>query len=94
MCIGIPAQVIESGEFSALCRTRNGKERISTVLIGPQPQGAWLLCFLGAAREVICETDARHIDKALDGLSAIMGGAEDIDIDAYFPGLGQAGQHV
>jgi len=93
MCVGIPAQVIVPGEFSALCRTRNGEEQISTVLIGPQPHGVWLLCFLGAAREVISEADAHNIDKALDGLSALMGGAEDIDVDAYFPGLEHAGEH-
>ena len=87
MCVGIPAQVIEAGEFSALCRTRNGEEQINTLLIGPQPPGTWLLSFLGSAREVISEADARNIDMALDGLSAIMAGAEDIDLDTYFPGL-------
>jgi hydrogenase expression/formation protein HypC len=90
MCVGIPAQVIEAGEFTARCRTRNGEEQINLLLTGPQPAGTWLLTFLGSAREVISEEDARHIDQALDGLSAIMSGESEIDVDHFFPGLGQS----
>ncbi|MCU7796794.1 MAG: HypC/HybG/HupF family hydrogenase formation chaperone [Candidatus Thiodiazotropha sp. (ex Notomyrtea botanica)] len=89
MCVGIPAQVIEAGEFVSRCRTRNGEESINMMLTGAQPAGTWLLTFLGSAREVISEQDARHIDKALDGLSAIMSHDEDIDVDHYFPGLAE-----
>jgi hydrogenase expression/formation protein HypC len=89
MCVGIPAQVIEAGEFVARCRSRNGVEMINMMLTGSQPVGTWLLTFLGSAREVISEEDARHIDQALDGLSAIMSSDADIDVDHYFPGLGQ-----
>ncbi|MBT2968720.1 MAG: hypothetical protein B6D72_13705 [gamma proteobacterium symbiont of Ctena orbiculata] len=87
MCVGIPAQVIEAGEFVARCRSRNGEEPINMMLIGPQPAGTWLLTFLGSAREVISAEDARTIDLALDGLSAIMGESAEIDVDHYFPGL-------
>jgi hydrogenase expression/formation protein HypC len=87
MCVGIPAQVIEAGEFIARCRTRNGEEQINMMLLGAQPAGTWLLTFLGSAREVISEQDAQLIDRALDGLSAIMSDEADIDIDHYFPGL-------
>jgi hydrogenase expression/formation protein HypC len=87
MCIGIPAQVIEASDFVARCHTRNGEEQINMMLTGPQPAGTWLLTFLGSAREVISEKDAREIDKALDGLSVIMGGDAEIDVDHYFPGL-------
>ena len=87
MCVGIPAQIIEAGDFVARCRTRNGEERINMMLTGPQPAGTWLLTFLGSAREVISEEDARNIDKALDGLSAIMSEDADIDVAHYFPGL-------
>ncbi|MEW8507486.1 MAG: HypC/HybG/HupF family hydrogenase formation chaperone [Candidatus Thiodiazotropha sp.] len=90
MCVGIPAQVIEAGEFVARCRSRNGVEQINMMLIGPQPVGTWLLSFLGSAREVISEEDARTIDLALDGLSAIMGENAEIDVDHYFPGLADA----
>ena len=87
MCVGIPAQVIEAGDFVARCRTRNGDEQINMMLTGSQPEGTWLLTFLGSAREVISEEDAQHIDKALDGLSAIMSSNEEIDVAHYFPGL-------
>ena len=89
MCVGIPALVLEAGDFVARCRTRNGEEPINLMLTGPQPAGTWLLTFLGSAREVISERDARHIDKALDGLSAIMADNTDIDVDHYFPELGK-----
>ena len=87
MCVGIPAQIIEAGDFVARCRTRNGEEQINMMLTGPQPAGTWLLTFLGSAREIISEEDARNIDKALDGLSAIMSEDADIDVAHYFPGL-------
>ena len=90
MCVGIPALVLEAGDFVARCRTRNGEEPINLMLTGPQPAGTWLLTFLGSAHEVISEQDARHIDQALDGLSAIMSGEDGIDVDRYFPGLGQS----
>jgi len=91
MCIGIPMQVIEPGELSALCRGRNGEERVNMLLLGEQPAGTWVLSWLGWAREVISEQDAQHINRALDGLGEIMNGAESIDVDHYFPGLGPAG---
>jgi hydrogenase expression/formation protein HypC len=87
MCVGIPAQVIEAGDFVSRCRTRNGEEQINMMLTGAQPAGTWLLTFLGSAREVISEEDALNIDRALDGLSAIMTDNADIDVDHYFPGL-------
>ncbi len=88
MCIGVPVQVVESNDFMALCRGRNGEETVNMMLIGPQPVGTWVLNFLGSAREVLSEEDAAKIDKALDGLAAVMEG--ETDIDRYFPGLGQA----
>jgi hydrogenase expression/formation protein HypC len=88
MCIGVPVQIIEDGDLMALCRGRNGDERVNMMLIGPQPVGSWVLNFLGSAREVLSEQDAININKALDGLSEIMSGAENVDIDHYFPGLG------
>ncbi|MCP4487919.1 MAG: HypC/HybG/HupF family hydrogenase formation chaperone [Gammaproteobacteria bacterium] len=88
MCVGVPVQIIESGNLMALCRGRNGEEQVNMMLIGAQPKGSWVLNFLGSAREVLSEQDALNIDKALDGLQAIMKGEADVDIDSYFPGLG------
>ena len=90
MCIGLPVQVIEPGELSALCRGRNGEERVNMLLVGEQPAGTWVLTHLGSAREVITEQDAQQIIRALDGLGEIMNGAESIDVDHYFPDLGSA----
>ncbi|OQX30653.1 MAG: hypothetical protein B0D96_02950 [Candidatus Sedimenticola endophacoides] len=89
MCIGVPVQIVEAGEFSALACGRNGEERVNMMLIGAQPVGTWVISFLGSAREVIGEEDAVNINKALDGLSAIMNGEGQIDVDHYFPGLGE-----
>jgi hydrogenase assembly chaperone HypC/HupF len=83
-------QVIRPGELTALCRGRNGEEEVNMLLVGAQPAGAWVLIFLGWAREVISEAHAREIDLALDGLQEIMDGAESIDVDRHFPGLGHA----
>lgn len=92
MCIGIPVQIVESGEFMARCRGRNGEEMINMMLIGSQTVGTWVLSFLGSAREVLSAEDADNIDRALDGLSAVMQGQTDIDIDHYFPDLEKAGE--
>jgi len=89
MCVGIPVQIIEAGEYMARCRGRNGEEIVNMMLIGPQLEGTWVLSFLGSAREVLSAEDAGNIDKALDGLSAVMSGEVDIDINHYFPGLEQ-----
>lgn len=87
MCIGIPVRIVKPGELVATCRGRNGEEQVNMMLVGSQPEGTWVLNFLGSAREVLSEEDARLIDKALDGLAAIMSGHSDIDIDSFFPGL-------
>ena len=88
MCVGIPVKIIQSGEFVALCQGRNGQEKVNMMLIGSQPEGTWVLNFLGSAREVLSEHEALKIDKALDGLSAIMSG-DDVDVKDYFPDLQQ-----
>ncbi len=87
MCIGVPVQIVESGDYVARCRGRNGEEQVNMMLIGSHPVGTWVLNFLGSAREVLSEEYAEKINKALDGLTAIMQGEIDIDVDSYFPGL-------
>jgi hydrogenase expression/formation protein HypC len=94
MCIGIPMQIIESRGFSALCRGKNGEQEVNMMLIGPQPEGTWIINFLGSAREVVSEEDARKIDSALDALSAVMSGEEEIDVAKYFPDLVPASERV
>ncbi len=87
MCVGVPVKIIESFDFTARCAGRNGVEDINMMLIGPQSAGTWVLAFLGSAREVLSEDEALKINKALDGLAAIMAGQENVNIDDYFPDL-------
>ncbi|WP_417840252.1 HypC/HybG/HupF family hydrogenase formation chaperone [Terasakiella sp.] len=93
MCIGTPVKVIENRDFVALCEGRNGTEEVNMMLVGPQTEGTWVLNFLGSAREVISEQDAENINKALDGLTAIMDGVDKIDVDMYFPDISMKNNH-
>ena len=86
VCIGIPMQIVEQREFTALCRGRAGEREVNTLLTGPQAPGTWVLNFLGTAREVISAEDARRIDDALAAVEAIARG-ELVDVDAHFPDL-------
>ena len=89
MCIGVPVQVVEPGEFVATCEGLNGIEQVNMMLLGAQPAGTWVLNFLGSAREVLTEEDAMNINMALKGLNAIMSGETEVDFNSYFPGLGR-----
>ena len=90
MCVGTPVQVVLSREVMSVCRGRNGDDEVNMLLVGQQPVGTWVIAFLGWAREVIDEQQAKDIDLALDGLQQIMDGADAIDVPHHFPGLGQA----
>ena len=74
MCLGIPMRVIEPMGREALCDGREGRRLIDMVLVGPQPAGAWLLTFLGSAREVLTAEAAQKIDRALDALAGALAG--------------------
>jgi len=86
MCLGIPMQVIEVYENSALCEGRNGRQVINTMLLGQMEAGQWLLTFLDAGREVIDAERAALVDAALDGLQAVAEGGE-VDLDLFFADL-------
>lgn len=88
MCIGVPVKIVEMQDFMAICEGRNGRETVNMMLIGPQPEGTWILNYLGSGREVLSADEAEKINSALDGLTAIMNGNEEIDIDKYFPDIG------
>jgi hydrogenase expression/formation protein HypC len=74
VCLAIPMQVAEPMGDTAWCTGREGRRLVDLSLVGPQPVGAWLLTFLGAAREVIPEETARNTDRALDALAAVLAG--------------------
>ena len=80
MCIGIPMRVTEPRGASAWCDGRDGRRLIDLRLVGPQPEGAWILAYLDAAREVLTPDAAARIDRALDALAAALAGdAEGIE---------------
>jgi len=85
MCIGVPLQVIECDEQTAVCAADGRQERLNLMLVGPQPVGAWLLAFQGSAIRVISEDEARQTRAALAALDAALNGAD--DLDAFFGDL-------
>ncbi len=86
MCLGIPMQVLEAHENSALCEGRNGRQVINTMLVDRVEVGQWLMTFLDAGREVIDAERAALVNAALDGLQAVSEGGE-VDLDVFFADL-------
>lgn len=74
MCIGIPMRIVEAGEFEAVCERHGQAQRISLMLIGPQPAGAFVLTHLGSAIRVLDADEAQAIDNALAGLAEAVDG--------------------
>lgn len=79
MCIGVPMQVVETGEGWAHCDDMGQHRRINTMLVGDQPVGTWLLVFLDSARDVLTADDAARIRNALHAVHLVMQGETDID---------------
>lgn len=89
MCVGVPLRVQRMDGVFAICTDRAGAEhRVDTLLVGPQPAGAWLMSFLGAAREVIDARRAERLGTALEALSDLMAGRA-VDLDAAFADLAE-----
>jgi hydrogenase expression/formation protein HypC len=85
MCIGVPMQVIECDEATAMCDGGNRRERLNIMLVGPQPAGTWLLAYQGSAVRVLSEDEARQTRAALAALDAVQSGSGDFDV--YFADL-------
>ncbi|MCI4663046.1 MAG: HypC/HybG/HupF family hydrogenase formation chaperone [Neomegalonema sp.] len=79
MCIGVPMQVLEAEPGRALCEGPDGPVFIDTMLVGDVEPGAWLMVFLGAAREQISAEYAAQCRDALEALERVMRGQGDID---------------
>jgi hydrogenase expression/formation protein HypC len=86
MCLAIPMQVLRMEGTAAVCIGRNGESHLDTLLTGPLAPGQWVLGFLGAARELIDEEQARRISAALDALEGLLAG-DAVDLDAHFSDL-------
>lgn len=78
MCIGVPMQIVEPGESHAWCDGRGGRSRVDLAIVGPQPAGAWVLAFQGAARRVLSADEAAQTNAALDALEAALAGEQDL----------------
>ena len=74
MCVGVPMQVLSVDGIAARATDGRGEALIDLSLTGPVAVGDWILTFLGAAREIITEDEARKITAALDGLRNLMEG--------------------
>jgi hydrogenase expression/formation protein HypC len=84
-------QVMRAEGLAALCAGEGRVETVDLSLVGPQPEGQWVLVHLGAAREALDATTAARISQALGALRAALAG-EDMgdafaDIEARTPAL-------
>ena len=81
MCIGVPMQLVSADGLVGWCRADEGSalEEVDLALVGPCQPGAWLLVFLGAAREIMDEETAQRMQLALQALNQTMNGQSDID---------------
>jgi hydrogenase expression/formation protein HypC len=86
MCVGVPMQVVEPGLGYALCEGGGERREIDMRLVGDQPEGAWVLVFLDAAREVVTAEQAALIGSALDALRLALSGQSE-GLDDLFPDL-------
>lgn len=85
MCIGTPLRVTQTGDGYAWCEGRGGRQRLDTLLVGPQPPGSWLLAFHGSALRTMSPEDAARTNAALDALEAALAGED--DFGAFFSDL-------
>lgn len=84
MCVALPMQVLAMEGEIAICQSRNGVERLNTLLTGRLQPGDWVLGFLGSAREVIDADRAAQVNAALEVVAATMHGtpASAAELDA------------
>jgi hydrogenase expression/formation protein HypC len=85
MCIGVPLQVIECDDQTAVCEADGRRERLNIMLVGPQATGTWVLAFQGSAIRVMAEDEAWQTRTALAALDAARNGND--DLDAFFADL-------
>jgi len=84
MCVGFPMTVVEDLGPEALCERQGGRERVSMLLVGPQPVGTKILAHLGAAVRVLGDLEAQQIDDALLAVEAALRGE---NVDRFFADL-------
>jgi len=84
MCLGIPMQIVEGDDVTALCARGDESRRVSMLLLGEQPVGSFVLVHIDTAVRVLEADEAGLIEQALQGLAAALRGE---NIDAHFADL-------
>ena len=79
MCIGLPMQVVECHDGTAVCEGMGERRSINMQLVGDQPLGTWVLTFLDTAREVISAESAAQISDAIQAVNLVMQGSTNVD---------------
>lgn len=91
MCVGIPMQLTAIDGIAGHATDNGATVLLDLSLLPDARVGDWVLGFLGTAREILPESEARLILQALDGLSQIMAGGDAsdafADLDARTPAL-------
>lgn len=87
MCLSIPKRVVawEADGDLAWVERDGRRERVSMMLIGPQPVGTWVMTSLGWARETIDDDSRALVEDALAALDAALQG--DYDASRHFADL-------
>lgn len=91
MCVGIPVLLTACDGIRGEALEEGAPVLVDLSLTPEAQPGDWLLCFLGAAREVISAQAAQQIASALAGLRAVMTGGDAgdafADLDQREPSL-------
>ncbi|MEO0411341.1 MAG: HypC/HybG/HupF family hydrogenase formation chaperone [Pseudomonadota bacterium] len=69
MCLGIPMQVVEADDTSALCVWGDRQETVSLALTGPANIGQHVLVYLGSAIRLLEPLEAKQIANALEAVN-------------------------
>lgn len=91
MCVGVPMKILSINGIAARATDGREEQLVDLSLVEGARTGDWILTFLGSARDIIPEDEARKIAAALDGLRALMAGGElgdaFADLDNHTPTL-------
>lgn len=91
MCVGTPMRLTDVDGIVGQALHQGVHRLVDLSLVPDARPGDWVLEFLGTAREILPEAEARLILRALDGLASVMAGgtAGDAfaDLDARSPSL-------
>lgn len=76
MCLGVPMKLISRDGIAGMAEAEGRVELVDLSLLPEARMGDWVLVFLGAGREVMAETEAHAVTRALNGLRSLMSGGD------------------